>query len=53
MKLNKISLAFIGCVLVCLFASTARADPVTVRFDELPDGTPVKRKALGGVPISS
>jgi len=49
MKLNKISLAFIGCVLVCLFASTARADPVTVRFDELPDGTPVNNVNLFGV----
>jgi len=49
MKPNKFSLAFIGCVLVCLFASTARADSVTVRFDELPDGTPVNNLNLFGV----
>lgn len=49
MKPNKFGLAFIGCVLVCLFAGTARADSVTVRFDELPDGTPINNVNLFGV----
>lgn len=49
MRANKISLAVLGCVLGVLFSVTVRADVVTIRFDELPDATPVNNVNLLGV----
>ena len=49
MKPTNFSLACSACLLMCLFAGTARADAVTISFDELPDNTPINNVSLAGV----
>lgn len=49
MNHRKFGLSFLACVLICLFAGAAHADAVTIRFNELPNDTPINGINLSGV----